>query len=205
VTDSLADTLLFLPGASGNTEFWKPVSDQLRHPGRRRFMAWPGFGGVPADPGVRGIDDLVTRVVDSVAGPVDLLAQSMGGVIAIRAALHKPGLVKHLVLAATSGGLDVAALGGANWRPEFLMEYPNVPRWFVDEHSDLTGQLATLTLPVLLLWGTADSISPLSVGRRLADLLPRAELVIIEGGTHTFIYDRANDVVPHIDRHLAAA
>ncbi len=94
----LADTLFFLPGASGNTNFWKPVADGLRHRGQRRFLTWPGFGGVPSDPTVNGINDLVARVVASISGPVDLLAQSMGGVIAIRAALQKPDLVKHLVL-----------------------------------------------------------------------------------------------------------
>jgi pimeloyl-ACP methyl ester carboxylesterase len=196
--------LLFLPGASGNTAFWKPVANGLQHPGRRQFLTWPGFGGVPREPRVEGIDDLVARVVDSISGPVDLLAQSMGGVIAIRAALQKPGLVKHLVLAATSGGLDVAALGAQDWRATFVKEHPNVPRWFVDERADLSGQLATLALPVLLLWGDADPISPVAVGRRLAELLPRAELVVIEGGTHDLVCERAQDVVRHIDKHLAA-
>lgn len=153
---------------------------------------------------MRGIDDLVTRVVDSISGPVDLLAQSMGGVIAIRAALQKPGLVKHLVLAATSGGLDVAALGGEDWRPMFLRENPTVPRWFADERRDLTDELAQLAVPVLLLWGNADPISPVSVGQRLAELLPHAELVVIDGGTHDLVCDRAGDVVPHIEKHLSA-
>jgi pimeloyl-ACP methyl ester carboxylesterase len=203
MTDGLADPLVFLPGASGNADFWKPVSDALRHPGRRRFLTWPGFGGAAPDPEVRGIDDLVTRVVDSISEPVDLLAQSMGGVIAIRAALEKPRLVKHLVLAATSGGLDVAALGGEDWRPAFLAANPQVPRWFIDEHADLTDQLAALDLPVLLLWGNADRISPVAVGRRLAALLPRAELVVIDGGTHDLVCDRAGDVAPHIEKHLS--
>jgi len=203
-TDALADSLFFLPGASGNVEFWKPVSEALHHPGRRRFFGWPGFGGAPHDPLVRGIDDLVTRVADAIVEPVDLLAQSMGGVIAIRAALEKPGLVKHLVLAATSGGLDVAALGGADWRPEFLAANPRVPRWFIDERADLTARLTALDLPVLLVWGNADPISPVAVGQRLANLLPRAELVVIDGGTHDLICDRAAEVAPHIEKHLSA-
>jgi pimeloyl-ACP methyl ester carboxylesterase len=69
----------------------------------------------------------------------------------------------------------------------------------------LTDQLATLTIPVLLLWGDADPISPISVGHRLAELLPHAELVVVNGGTHTFIWDRPEDVVPHIERHLSAS
>jgi pimeloyl-ACP methyl ester carboxylesterase len=201
--DGLAETLLFLPGASGNTALWKPVSDGLRHPAQRRFCAWPGFGGVPSEPDVHGIDDLVARVVASISGPVDLLAQSMGGVIALRAALQKPDLVKHLVLAVTSGGLDVSALGAHDWRPMFLAEHPNLPRWFADEREDLTDRLGELALPVLLLWGDADPISPVSVGRKLAALLPRTELVVLRGGTHDLVLTRASEVVPYIEKHLA--
>ncbi len=204
MVDRVADRLLFLPGASGNTQFWKPVSDGLQHPGLRRFVTWPGFGGVPREPSVHGIDDLVARVVASIAGPVDLLAQSMGGVIAIRAALQKPNLVRHLVLSATSGGLDVASLGAADWRPAFREHNPTLPSWFTDEREDLTHRFGELSLPVLLLWGDADPISPVAVGRRLAELLPRADLVVLKNGTHDLVFDRANEVIPYIAKHLAA-
>jgi pimeloyl-ACP methyl ester carboxylesterase len=198
-----ANTLLFLPGASGNTDFWKPVANGLPHQGQRRFLEWPGFGGVPSDPSVNGIGDLVARVVASISGPVDVLAQSMGGVIAIRAALQKPDLVKHLVLSVTSGGLDLSAMGAEDWRPMFLAQNPTLPRWFADEREDLSGRLGELSLPVLLLWGDTDPISPVPVGRRLADLLPRAELVVLKGGTHDLVFDRATEVVPYIETHLA--
>jgi pimeloyl-ACP methyl ester carboxylesterase len=203
MSEGAANALLFLPGASGNIDLWRPVARALRHPGERRFVTWPGFGGVPSEPGVNGIDDLVARVVRSISEPVDLLAQSMGGVVAIRAALERPDLVKHLVLAVTSGGLDVAALGGHDWRPLFLAENPGVPDWFTDARDDLTDRLGELSIPVLLLWGDADPISPVSVGRRLVELLPRAELVVIRGGTHDLVADRADEVVPYIDKHLA--
>jgi pimeloyl-ACP methyl ester carboxylesterase len=71
----LAEKLIFLPGASGDTRLWQSVSDGLRHSGQREFFAWPGFGGVPPDPDVNSIDDLVQRVSESISGPVDLLAQ----------------------------------------------------------------------------------------------------------------------------------
>ena len=199
----LAAKLLFLPGASGNTEFWKPVAAHLRHPGARTFVAWPGFGGVPADPGVRGVSDLVARVVCEITGPVALLAQSMGGVIAVRAALEKPDSIRHLVLSVTSGGIDVARLGAQDWRPTFRERNPGLPSWFLDEREDLTERIREITIPVLLLWGDADPISPVAVGRHLAGLFPRAELVVVEGGTHDLILERAEEVVPHIDRHLA--
>jgi len=196
------ESLMFLPGASGNVQFWKPVGAALRHPGARRFMAWPGFGGVPAEPDVSGIDDLVARVVRDITGPVALLAQSMGGVIAVRAALEKPDLVRHLVLSVTSGGIDVTSLGAEDWRPRFRESNPRLPSWFIDERADLSGRLRTITIPVLLLWGDADPISPVAVGRRLAELFPSAELVVFEGGTHDLVHERADEVAASIDRYL---
>jgi poly(3-hydroxyoctanoate) depolymerase len=194
---------LFLPGASGNTEFWKPVASRLRHPGARRFVAWPGFGGVRSEPGVETISDLVARVVREIDGPVGLLAQSMGGVIAVQAALEKPDLVRRLVLSVTSGGIDTAALGAEDWRPAFLKESPATPRWFVDERRDLSERISEIAVPVLLLWGDADPISPVAVGRRLAELLPRAELIVVPGGTHDLVAQRAAEIAPLIDEYLA--
>ena len=57
---------------------------------------------------------------------------------------------------------------------------------------------------MLLLWGNADPISPVAVGRRLAELFPNGELVVVEGGTHDLVFERADEVVPYIERHLAA-
>jgi pimeloyl-ACP methyl ester carboxylesterase len=199
------DTLIFLPGASGNTQFWRPIAEGLSHQGIRRFFGWPGFGGVAPDPEVHGISDLVERVVDSITGPVVLFAQSMGGVIAVRAALKKPESVRCLILSVTSGGIDVGALGAIDWRPAFVEQNPEVPRWFIEECEDLTSRLGEIQVPVLLLWGDADPISPVAVGRRLADLFPSAELVVLEGGTHDLASERAAEILPHIERCLAGS
>ncbi|MDI3291618.1 alpha/beta fold hydrolase [Polyangium sp. 15x6] len=196
------ETLMFLPGASGNRQLWKPVADGLSHPGERRFFGWPGFGGVPEDPSVTGISDLVTRVVGEMAGPVVLFAQSMGGLIALRAALEAPEKVRSLVLSVTSGGIDVHALGALDWRREFTAQNPHAPRWFLDAREDLTPRLGQIAVPVLLLWGDADPISPVAVGRRLTELLPDAELVVIPAGTHELASERASEVLPHVERHL---
>jgi len=203
MTNGREETLLFLPGASGNVQFWRPVSTKLRHPGARRFVAWPGLGGVPPEPDIRGIDELVARVTRDITCPVALLAQSMGGVIAVRAALEKPSFVRHLVLSVTSGGIDMASLGAEDWRPGYRERHHGLPSWFTEERRDFTERLREIRIPVLLLWGDADPISPVAVGRRLAALLPRAELVIFSGGTHDLVLERADEVAPHIDRHLA--
>ena len=196
---------MFLPGASGNRALWQPIADSLSHRGERRFFAWPGFGGAKADASVTGIGDLVERVVSEIKGPVVLFAQSMGGLIALQATLRAPALVRALVLSVTSGGIDVQALGGRDWRPDFAKSNPGLPDWFLAARQDLTSELPRVTTPTLLLWGDADPISPVAVGRRLAELLPHAELVVVPGGTHDLAAERASDVLPHIERHLERA
>jgi pimeloyl-ACP methyl ester carboxylesterase len=135
----------------------------------------------PPDRKISSIDDLVAKVVADIDRPTALIAQSMGGVIAIRAALERSKLVTHLVLAVTSGGLDVSDLGAQDWREAFHAANSTFPRWFADYKEDLTEHLKKISIPVLLLWGDVDPISPVAIGQRLALLLPRAELHVIHG------------------------
>lgn len=195
--------LLFLPGALGRTQFWEPAANLLAHPAAKIHVGWPGFGATPPDPSIHGIDDLVAKVVAQIDQPTALIAQSMGGVIAMRAALEKPDLVTHLVLAATSGGVDVARLGGKNWQQPFHEANPLLPRWFSTYQEDLSQRLSQVRIPTLLLWGDADPISPVSVGHRLASLLPFAQLQIIAGGDHGLAETHATAIAPLIDAHLS--
>jgi pimeloyl-ACP methyl ester carboxylesterase len=199
------ETLMFLPGGAGDRTLWRPVADALSHAGPRRFFGWPGFGGEPSDASVRGIDDLVERVVAEITKPVALFAQSMGGVIALKAALAKPELVRALTLSVTSGGIDVRALGAVDWRPEFAARNPDVPRWFLDARGDLSAELQRVRAPALLLWGDADDISPVAVGRRLNQLLSGSTLVVVRGGTHDLVRERATEILPHVEEHLRRA
>src|SRR5690606_26881700 len=194
--------LFFLPGALGRTEFWHAAAAHLHYPAPKIHVAWPGFGGVPPDPGIRGLDDLVARLLADIDQPSALIAQSMGGVVAILAALQKPALVTHLVLTATSGGMDMAALDAQDWRPAIQASHPDLPDWFASYREDLTPRLSTLHMPSLLLWGDADPISPVKAGQRLASLLPRSALHIFPGGDHYLGSTFAREVATLIDRHL---
>ncbi|WP_308601024.1 alpha/beta fold hydrolase [Massilia sp. Dwa41.01b] len=70
--------LLFLPGASGQTQFWHPVADLLSCLATKVHVGWPGFGDVPRDPAVRDLDDLADMVAGQIDRPTALVAQSMG-------------------------------------------------------------------------------------------------------------------------------
>ncbi|MBN3854110.1 MULTISPECIES: alpha/beta fold hydrolase [unclassified Paraburkholderia] len=194
--------LLFLPGASGDPAFWQPLADHLEHTATRRFVTYPGFGGVPADPDVEHFEDLVRKVVQQIDQPTAIIAQSMGGVIAMRAALAKPALITHIVLAVTSGGIDTQALGAQDWRADFAAQNPQLPDWFLTLREDLSGELSYIQQPVMLLWGDNDPVSPLAVGERLLELLPNSELDVVNGGGHDLANAHARVLAPLVDEFL---
>jgi pimeloyl-ACP methyl ester carboxylesterase len=197
-------SIVFLPGAAGLASFWRPVAERLRDVGETRLVGYPGFGDVPRDPAVASMEDLYCWVLDRLPpGRNHVVAQSMGGVIAARLAIEEPGRVDRLVLAATSGGVDVRRLGAAEWRDDYRAQRPHAPRWFVDDRTDLTARLDELRAPTLLLWSDADPVSPLAVGRFLAERIPGARLEVIAGGTHAFGSERADEVAALVGRHLA--
>ena len=195
--------LIFLPGAAGSPDFWRPGSDLVIHPARRALLGWPGFDGVPRDPGISGLSDLVRMVIEEMDQPCALIAQSMGGVIAISAALERPGLLTHIVLAVTSGGIDMQ--GAEDWRASFWKANPQAPSWFADYRGDLAARIPSIKAPALLLWGDADPISPVSVGRRLEALFPHGRLHILHGGRHDLVVKLAPQVARLIGEHLGAA
>lgn len=194
--------LFFLPGAGASALFWRPVADLLDCGAEQHFFSWPGLGNEPHAPEINGIDDLVSSVLDRLHSPADLVAQSMGGLVAIKVALAAPRNVRRLVLCATSGGIPIADLGGAEWRAEYRRNFPNAASWITDGHEDLSSSIKAVDVPVLLLWGSADAISPPAVGRRLERLLPNAELHIIPGGDHDMAQTHAATMAPLIADHL---
>ncbi|MCM2334677.1 MAG: alpha/beta hydrolase [Anaeromyxobacteraceae bacterium] len=197
------EPLVFLPGAGGSADFWRPVAARLSDLGPAHLVGYPGFAGAPRDPSISSLDDLYRRVRDGLPPePSCLVAQSMGGVLATRLALDAPERVSRLVLTATSGGVDVSRLGGTDWRPEYLAERPDVPDWFVRDRTDLSARLGELRLPCLLLWSDADPVSPLAVGRFLASRIAGSRLVTVPGGTHAFASERADEVARAIRAFL---
>ena len=180
------------------------MADRLADLGPAHVLGFPGFGGVPADPGIESLNDLFGWVLERLpAGASHVVAQSMGGVLAARLALERPERVARLVLVATSGGVDVARLGAAEWRHEYRASLPDVPTWFVDDRTDLTDRLAGIRARTLLMWSDADPISPLSVAELLARHIPGARIVTVAGGTHSFANERPEEVAAIIRSHLA--
>jgi pimeloyl-ACP methyl ester carboxylesterase len=194
--------IVFLPGASGRASFWAPVAQRLADVGRAVCLGFPGFGEEPAVPGVDSLETLLAWVRSRLpAMPFDLVAQSMGGMLAVRLALEPAVPVRRLVLVATSGGVDVARLGAADWRGDYVREQPALPRWFVDDRSDVTERLGDIRVPTLLVWAASDALSPVAVGEHLRERIPGARLVVVAGG-HDVAERHPEPVAAALREHL---
>ena len=178
--------VLLLPGASGDPSFWHGVGQLLPDKWEKHYLAWPGLGRQTPDKRVASFDDLVTLAAVDMTSPSVIVAQSMGGIVAIELALRFPDRVTHLVLAATSGGLDIARFGATDWRTDFLRSFPRTARWILEENPNLDTRLPEIKPPTLLLWGDADLISPPTVGCYLATQIPGAQLEILSDSDHGF-------------------
>ncbi len=195
--------ILFLPGAGASPEFWKPVGGRLPADWPKEYFGWPGLGDQPHDPAINGIDDLLHMVAAKMDGPVDVVAQSMGGVIAARLAIEQPHNVRRLVLTVTSAGVDMAGLGASDWRANYRQSFPRAMPWITEPRAAAPLAVEKIVAPTLLLWGDSDPISPPAVGHHLWSRLPNSRLHIVPGGDHDLARTHAAEVAPLIERHLA--
>ena len=194
--------LIFLAGASGNTQFWNPLIEQLPNNYTKQVIAYPGFHGAAAHPDIHSFDDLSNYVVAQIQQPSILIAQSMGGIFAIAATLQKKDLIKGLVLIATSGGINLERFKVQDWRQLYRQEYLESPDWFVTTKVDYEEFLSTIEIETLLIWGDQDPVSPIEVGQYLNQILKKSKLYIVEGGDHGLAKQDADEVAIQINAYL---
>jgi len=157
--------------------------DQLAPYAQKNVIAYPSFCGFPDHADIQNFNDLQSYVLNQIQAPAIIIAQSMGGIFAVQAALQKVDQIKALVLVATSGGINLTPFDVADWREEYQQTF-QVPDWFVTHSEFSDTRLGEIQCPVLLIWGNADPISPVSVGQYLHEKLSHSKLVIIENGKH---------------------
>jgi pimeloyl-ACP methyl ester carboxylesterase len=194
--------IVYLPGAGGRSLFWRPVADRLWRLGAPIVFGYPGFGDAPADSSLRSVSDLYDALLAVLPDRFHLVAQSMGNVLAMRAAIEHPERVASLVLCAVSGGVDVQALGGVEWRHSLIAEQPTVPTWFYEDRSDFTERLRGVQIPALVISGDADPLSPVRVGEFVRDCMPAARLQVVAGGGHSMAHDEPDRIAALIESFL---
>ena len=56
-------------------------------------------------------------------------------------------------------------------------------------NTDLTDEMPSVKMPVLLIWGDADTATPIADGKRMEELMPEAGLAVIPGAGHFSFLD----------------
>lgn len=195
--------LVFLPGASGSQHFWQPLRAALTEYTDQQVIAYPSFDGVAPNLAIQNLHDLQEFVKKQIEDDSILIAQSMGGVLAIGLALKHPQKVKGLVLLATSGGLNLKTFHCADWRTDYRELFKTAPDWFEQDQTEFSRlQLASLDVPILLIWGDHDPLSTVQLGQYLAGIFKNAKLHIIKGGDHFFASTHADQVAMLIQDYL---
>lgn len=195
--------LIFLPGASGRKAMWNAWLDHFKREHSTVVLGWPGLDNEPEDPSLRTIADLAQLVSSHIEPGSVLIAQSMGGVVALHALLENKESVAALILCVTSGGLDRTQFDCENWRPDFIKNYPGTPAWFIDHDEDLSHNWATVSVPVLLIWGADDRISPVAMGNQLNQLIPNSTLLVVQGAGHDVAETHASQIIHAVEEFLS--
>ena len=108
------EPVICLHGIGGGAESFRPQLDMLGKAGRH-VISWnmPGYGGSTPDiwpPSFQSLSDALARFIKKLAsGPVHLVGQSIGGMVAVDHALRHPEQVRTLTLIGTTpsfGGRD---------------------------------------------------------------------------------------------------
>jgi 3-oxoadipate enol-lactonase len=181
------------------------------------------------------VDDTVALLDALAIDRAHVYGQSFGGMVAQELALSRPERVRTLILGCTDMGerTTIRAEGATApkhepWRslygPGFPERYPEhvaddlrvaglqpdhpIGRrrlWEASRGFDSYDRVPDLSVPTLVLHGTEDRLIPVENGRRLAERIPSAELVLLEGAGHVYHSEQAEAadaaVLDFIGRH----
>ncbi len=95
----------------------------------------------------------------------------------------------------------------SEWTPKWSSVEPERLRLITNalvSRDGVLDRVGEISVPALVLHGTADLAYPVAKAEALVAALPKAELVTIEGGAHFLSLTHAADVNPHLERFLSA-
>lgn len=220
-------TVLFLHGAGGSHHTFRDQWAGLKGMVRLVIPDLPGHGGSGGTP-----RDTVPACAAWVAefaretglSRFVLVGHSMGGAIALQAALDRVKGIEALVLLGTGARLKISPviLEGISGRfrefapelVEWMMSPASSPllredvtsdvlstrasTFLADFHAcngfDVMSRLGEIAVPALVVNGDEDRLTPLKYGEYLATNIPGAVLKIIHGAGHLAMLEKAAEV-----------
>jgi len=126
----------FLHGLVGLNEHWELVVERAEHALRCTRLELPLLDLRGSDCSVEGVEALTIRFLEGHgASPSILIGNSFGGHVALRVALHRPDLVRGLVLAGSSGLFERTLVKGAPLHPSRGWIREKIGELFHDESN----------------------------------------------------------------------
>lgn len=202
------DGVVLLHGWGQNLQMMRLVQNELKATHRVINLDLPGFGQSEEPPQPWGIEEYAAFLHAVIQRyelrRVVLIAHSFGARIALFYAAHYP--VQAMVLSGAAGlraplslarrmkqgthrllkKLHLPSHGGSS---DYRQASACMRQVLVKSiHHDAGAYLPQIMCPVLLVWGSEDQQTPLWMGRRMAELLPHARLLIYRHEDHFAYY-----------------
>jgi pimeloyl-ACP methyl ester carboxylesterase len=207
--------LVHLHGAGGMR--LTPGHDLLSRDYRVIAFEMPGFGASPENTRTRTIADLAATMAAAIKSlgidKFNLMGTSFGGKVALWLAVHQPQRILALVLEAPAAIRPAGSVLPSGTPEEMARRLYAHPERFgplpapdpavqakiralvgrlrgPDRDADLEGQLRSLLVPTLVLFGTLDRVIPPEMGRFYKELLPNCHLVFVYDSGHAISTER---------------
>ena len=223
---AIRSPLVFIHGAGGSHQLWLY---QVRGLPQTTSYALnlPGHGNSTGQgrDSVAAYAEWLVAFLDAVElEQATLVGHSMGGAIAIDAALHHPERVAGLCLVATGARLRVAPTVLHGLRQNFMATVRQVAEWCYGpqvppemihlselqmaatspevlygdfaacDAFDVTGRLSEIGSPTAIVCGTEDRMTPPKYAAYLRDKIPGAALHLIEGAGHMVMLEKPGEL-----------
>jgi pimeloyl-ACP methyl ester carboxylesterase len=220
-------TIVFLHGAGGSHHTFRDQWAGMRGAVRMVIPDLPGHGRSGGPP-LESVDACATWLVDFVnevgLDRFILAGHSMGGAIALQAALGGLKGLEALVLLGTGARLRISPVIFEGIGQRFREFAPELVGWMTsaassdllreditkdilstrpdtflaDFHAcngfDVMDRLGAIRVPTLVVNGDDDRLTPLKYGEYLAVNIPGAVLKIIHGAGHLVMLEKPNEV-----------
>jgi pimeloyl-ACP methyl ester carboxylesterase len=216
----MAPRPIFIHGAGGGADTWRHQEPRFEG---CYVLALPGHPAGTAFDSIGAYAEWTAASVADIPGPRVLVGHSMGGGVALQVALDHPGLVDGLVLVGSGARLFVPETATELARADFPAECERLLRkgwWEPDDATiatevellglsgqetlirdyaacrafDVVQRLGEVRVPVLLVTGQRDGLTPPALADEVARGVSRALFVVVPDSGHWVMKQRP-DVV----------
>jgi pimeloyl-ACP methyl ester carboxylesterase len=212
--------MVLLHGIQGSARAWDEVLKHLpnRIPALAPNLRGRGGSVAPTDPMAYTVDcfaDDLAAVLNVLERPCLLVGWSMGVLVSL-AYLRRYGpsrLGALVLMSGTSQGTECHWFSGENAEEiakeaelrasrmalkESASPVAAAGAWLSVTSTDFRSVLPSIELPTLVIHGSADDQCPLGHGQLIADTIPGAELVLLDGGLHNILAQNPAWVAGHL-------